>query len=124
MPINDAMVIPLVGLEVTPTRPTMRDDTVTKKKANTTTQTEAVARTAKESIANTLGTIAITRAITARTMMTTLSERSRSVRGVFSVVDPTRDLSCAKPMRKLSIIVGMLFMSVIRPPVATAPAPM
>ena len=39
-----AMVIPLVGLEVTPTRPTMRDDTVTKKKAQITTSSAATVR--------------------------------------------------------------------------------
>ena len=36
-----AMVIPLVGLLVTPTSPTMREATVTKKNANTITQAAA-----------------------------------------------------------------------------------
>src|SRR5210317_2087306 len=44
VPSNAAIVMPLVGLLVTPTRPTIRDATVTKKKANTTTQIAAAVR--------------------------------------------------------------------------------
>ncbi len=43
------MVIPEVGLEVTPTSPTIRELTVTKKKAKTPMQRAAMARTARES---------------------------------------------------------------------------
>ena len=39
-----AMVMPLVGFEVTPTNPTMRDETVTKKKAKIATSNAATAR--------------------------------------------------------------------------------
>jgi hypothetical protein len=38
------MVIPLVGFDVTPTRPTIRDETVTKKKAQRITRKAARAR--------------------------------------------------------------------------------
>ena len=44
--MSDAIVMPLVGFDVTPTSPTMREATVTKKKENTTTHTAAVARMA------------------------------------------------------------------------------
>ena len=43
------MVMPEVGLEVTPTSPTMRELTVTKKKAKTAMQRAAMARAGKES---------------------------------------------------------------------------
>ena len=38
------MAMPEVGLDVTPTRPTMREETVTNRKAKITTQTEAIRR--------------------------------------------------------------------------------
>ncbi len=44
------MVIPDVGLDVTPTRPTMRELTVTKKKAKMAMSTEATSRTGIESM--------------------------------------------------------------------------
>ena len=50
VPSNAAIVMPDVGLEVTPTRPTMRDDTVTKKKAKIAINTAASARAIGESM--------------------------------------------------------------------------
>ena len=48
-PSSVAMAIPDVGLEVTPTRPTIRELTVTKKNAKIAMRTEATARTGIES---------------------------------------------------------------------------
>src|SRR5690606_40771060 len=42
--ISVAMVMPLVGLDVTPTIPTIREDTVTKKNAKIATSTAATVR--------------------------------------------------------------------------------
>ena len=44
------MVIPDVGFDVTPTMPTMRELTVTKKKAKTAISTDAIPRTQIESM--------------------------------------------------------------------------
>src|SRR5688572_2003200 len=44
VPSREAIVMPLVGFEVTPTSPTIRDDTVTKKNAKITTQIAATDR--------------------------------------------------------------------------------
>ena len=49
VPRRVAMVMPEVGFEVTPTSPTIRELTVTKKKAKTAMRIEARARTATES---------------------------------------------------------------------------
>ena len=50
VPSSVAMVMPDVGLAVTPTNPTMRDETVTKKKAKIAISTAASPRTAIESM--------------------------------------------------------------------------
>ena len=42
VPNNVAIVMPEVGFEVTPTSPTILDDTVTKKKANITIRSEPI----------------------------------------------------------------------------------
>ncbi len=125
VPISDAIVMPLVGFDVTPTRPTIRDDTVTKKNANTTTHTAATARTGDDPTApKTCGTSANTPAMISSPKPTVFSERSSPVRGTVTDASPSRSRSCRVPMRKLSTIVGMLRISVIRPAAATAPAPM
>jgi hypothetical protein len=49
VPRSVAMVIPEVGLDVTPTRPTIRELTVTKKKAKIAMSIEAKARTGMDS---------------------------------------------------------------------------
>ena len=49
VPSSAAMVMPEVGFEVTPTSPTMRELTVTKKNANTAMQRAAIARMKIES---------------------------------------------------------------------------
>ena len=51
-------------------------------------------------------------------------EMSRSVRSTTTARADTWRVICCIPSRKDSIIVGMERMSVISPPVATAPAPM
>ena len=49
VPSSVAIVMPEVGFEVTPTSPTMRELTVTKKKAKIAMHTDATARTGIES---------------------------------------------------------------------------
>ena len=87
--IREAMVMPLVGFEVTPTRPTMRDETVTKKKAQTTTSTAARARTGKVSSGpKVCGTSAISRASAAEAAEDQAERQvaagARDRRGVFT----------------------------------------
>ncbi len=120
-----AMVMPLVGFEVTPTRPTMRDETVTKKNAATATSTAARARPPTWGrLLKTWGTKAMTRTSTPTPAPISVSGRSRWVRSPASPPAPSRARSWRAPTRKLSIIVGIERIRVIRPPVATAPAPM
>ncbi len=127
VPSNAAIVMPLVGLLVTPTRPTMREATVTKKKANTTTQRAAARRMGTPPTApNTCGTRTRTAAMAMTPMPTTRRGRSLPVRSTAtgSAVVDTRSVSCAAPILKLLIMTGMLRISVMMPAVATAPAPM
>ena len=49
VPNKAAMVMPLVGFEVTPTIPTIREETVTKKNAKNTIKIEAVSLISTES---------------------------------------------------------------------------
>ncbi len=127
VPSSVAIVIPDVGLEVTPTRPTMRELTVTKKKAKRTTRAAAMARPQVNSMElNAWGTRVRTRKMIPAPMPTVRRDRSCSVRRIFSAASPAaiRSRIWAAPILKLSIMVGMLRISVISPPVATAPAPM
>ena len=81
VPSKVAIVIPLVGFDVTPTSPTIRELTVTKKKAKTTTSSAARARPAATSmLLNAIGTTARMAKIARAPTPTTPSERSRSVR--------------------------------------------
>jgi hypothetical protein len=80
VPSRAAMVMPLVGLLVTPTRPTMRDATVTKKNANITTHSAATARMPTPPTApKTWGTKISTMAIRDAPIPTTFSGRSLPV---------------------------------------------
>ena len=105
VPSNAAMVMPLVGLLVTPTSPTIRDATVTKKNANTTTQIAAAARMPTSPTApNTCGTSTSTDAMMSTPMPTTRSGRSApvlsTVAGLTSGPAVTCWVSCFEPMRK------------------------
>jgi hypothetical protein len=82
VPSSAAMVMPLVGLLVTPTRPTMRDATVTKKKANTARSTAATSRCGRRRRRRRGPARRRAWRMTSSTPMpTTLSGRSRPVRG-------------------------------------------
>ena len=128
VPSNDAIVMPLVGLLVTPTRPTMRDATVTKKNANSTTQKAATARCGMSPTApNTCGTSTSTAATTSTPIPTNFSGRSALVRvsgPAASAPAATRSVSSFDPILKLATMTGMLRINVMMPAVATAPAPM
>ena len=117
------MVMPEVGLDVTPTRPTILELTVTKKNAKTAIRMAARARAAIESRnPSTPGTRVRTERIPRRISSTVFMPRSRSVR---STLPTSPDLPIwARPSLNDSIMVGIDFTRVMIPPVATAPAPM
>jgi hypothetical protein len=119
------MAMPLVGLDVTPTIPTMRELTVTKKKANMTTSSAATARPRVISmLLKACGASVRRRKMARAPIPTTLSGRSFCVRSTSRHPAASRSRSWRVPIRKLSIMVGTLRISVTSPPVATAPAPM
>ena len=124
VPSSAAMVMPEVGLLVTPTRPTMRAATVTKKNANRTTQTAATSWWGTPSMTlKVCGTSAMT-SVTASTPASSAPKgRSRRVRGVSVAAAPLRAKREALA-RKLSTITGNERSRVMMPAVATAPAPM
>src|SRR4051812_10159359 len=115
--IRVAIVIPEIGFDDEPMRPTIREETVTKKKPNTTTRSEA--RTFPW-----VGICGATaRKIAKRTVppRTTVSGRSCSVRArppAWVFAEKSFTLS-----RNDEMIVGMVRASVIRPAASTAPAP-
>ena len=79
--VGQSRCAPLVGFEVTPTRPTMREETVTKKNAKITTSSAASARPSGiPMVLNAAGTRASTRKTTSAPMPTVRSVRSCSVR--------------------------------------------
>ena len=143
VPSSAAMVMPLVGLLVTPTSPTMREATVTKKNAKITTQTAATRRSRLScKAAKGAGKKVRVRPIS-RFRYRPLSTVSRgwcagcwSLRGLIHrpgfqghrQLSPPRHppfLSIHWPrFRKDSIITGRLRTSVTMPATATAPAPM
>ena len=119
------MVIPDVGLDVTPTSPTIRELTVTKKKAKMAMQTAASPRAQTVSrYPRTPGISVRARRMTPRKMPTVLKLRSSSVRSTRLGSPPTCWVSCPRPSLNDSIMVGMDLMRVMIPAVATAPAPM
>ena len=106
------MVIPEVGFEVTPTSPTMRDETVTKKKAKIAIISAASARTTSESMKPRIpGTTVSTSRISTRMISSVRNERSRSVR-CAALATPL--LIWLKPSLNDSIIVGIERISVIK----------
>jgi hypothetical protein len=111
-----AIVIPEIGFDVEPTSPTMREETVTKKKAKRTM------RAAPNRLTGTPGQSHIPIAATIEPPITHLKGMSRSVRGTSPRATPL--FICATPTRIDSQIVGRLLISVTIPPNPTAPAPM
>ena len=115
--INVAMVIPETGFEEDPIRPTMRDETVTKKNPKTTTRIDAT----KLPCVGIRG--ATTRKSASRTVppRTTVNGTSRSVRA-RDAAPPLAEKSFTLS-RKDDTMVGMVRASVMRPAASTAPAP-
>src|SRR5579863_1243223 len=116
--ISVAIVIPEMGLEEEPIKPTMRDDTVTKKKPNTTIIT------AERKLVGMFGIMDIK--TTSATLPTNTYTRgiSLSVRDFTTALSLRLSLRSLKESRKALIIVGNVFINVISPPKVTAPAPM
>ncbi len=119
------MAMPEVGLEVTPTRPTMRDDTVTKRKAKTAMQTAAMRRKSKGAPPpRAPGTRARSRMIAAVPPSTTAMGRSFSVRRSDPLTPRRpRAISAPRPSRSEATMMGSDLATAMRPAVATAPAP-
>ena len=120
-----ATVIPEIGFDDEPTSPVRRDETVTNKNPRTIikiaprNETIGFVKTLKPSCGKSI--IAATKPITPIT--THFIERSRSVRGTFSLfaLEPPR--KSASPPFKPCQIVGRLLASEMIPAIATAPAP-
>ncbi|MEZ5333196.1 MAG: hypothetical protein R2991_14385 [Thermoanaerobaculia bacterium] len=104
-----AMVMPLVGFEVTPTRPTMREETVTKKKAAIATRTAETSRGRKPGSSEKIcGTATIKRIrIAARP---DLPETELALGALLVCIRLTEapERSDGRRRGKLSTIVGML----------------
>ena len=120
MAIRVAMVIPETGLLLVLMIPTMREDTVTKKKPKTMISTPSTRR-AKIPDPGMKGRKAMISTRARLPPMVTVSGRSSSVRRVVAPARPA--LSAAMLLLKLLTMVGMVRSRVMNPPAATAPAP-
>ncbi len=120
VPISVAIVIPEIGFELDPMMPTMRLATVTKKNPNT------IIRTPSKSLLKILspgicGMNAINTTSRRLPPRTTVNGKSRSVRrtatpALLSFIEATLSLND-------EMIVGRVLRRVMKPPAATAPAP-
>ena len=115
--ISVAIVIPEMGFDDVPIRPTMRDDTVTKKKPKTIVSTAARKLPCVGIPGATARKIASSRLPT----RTTSSGMSRSVRAC--VTAPPFAPRSFMLSRNDETIVGIVRASVISPAASTAPAP-
>ena len=115
-----AMVMPEIGFDEEPMMPTMRLATVTKKKPKTTTRS-AIRIFWKTEFPGTCGSAASSTTRPRLPAMTVTKERSRSVREM----DAAATLSPMErmPSRSEDQMVGKVLVSVMKPPAATAPAP-
>src|SRR3569833_1500176 len=122
-----AIVMPETGLADEPTSPTKRELTVTIRNPKTTTSSEA-ARFAPQPT-NAPGTGLNSRkmnmqaTISREPIITTLIDKSFSVRMGLAVSAPAPDFIDFNPVVSALQIVGIVLSSVIRPAAATAPAP-
>ena len=106
--------MPETGLLLLPTNPTIREDTVAKKKPNTTIITAPIKLTGIAGMSHT------SRVKTAMDRSTTFIEMSFSVRrSAFSL---EADMPFTAPLKVLRIS-GKDFIKLIMPPAASAPAP-
>ena len=117
--ISAAMVIPEMGLDEVPMMPTMRLDTVTKKNPKATISTPNRSFEPRP-LPGMNGKSATMRTSAAEPPITTDRGRSFSVRR-GSTLTPPRMLPIA-PLKAWTMV-GSVLMSVMKPPAATAPAP-
>ena len=111
--ISVAIAIPDTGLLLLPTIPTILDDTVAKKKPNTTIIT------APKKLTGISGNNQIKTAMIRIPPRTTFIEISCCVLNWLSPFLPNPFIACPNVL----IIVGNVLIRLIRPPAATAPAP-
>jgi hypothetical protein len=117
--INDAIVMPEIGLAELPIWPQMRDETVVKKKP------KKMMSAPPRIFTPICGRNASTSARPADPNTVRVIGRSSSVRSRAATAWPTRlAFMSAKPARKAPRIVGSDRTSAMIPDVATAPAPM
>ena len=121
-----AIVMPEMGFAELPINPTMREDTVTKRKPKTTTRSDAAKLASHPTCAPGTGLKVRKRNInkTSSTLppSTTLIGRSRSVRLADAMVAFLPKVFT--PALSAPRMVGMVLSKVMRPEAATAPAPM
>src|SRR6476646_2528834 len=115
-----AMVIPEIGLFVVPISPTILEDTVTKNAPNTTINNPMNKRL-KNPLPGIKGINAIRKISAMLPNKTTLMLRSLSVLNRVSV--PPFSFTAETLSLNEEMMVGMVLISVIKPPIATAPAP-
>lgn len=119
-----ATVIPEMGLDEEPISPVSREETVTKRKPNS-TMNKAPTRPSTVKPSPSCGAAAIASTSPMLPKITSVNGRSRSVRGrprPFSLLAPVdKSPSAPRSERKMS---GMACTMLMMPPVATAPAPM
>ncbi len=113
-----ATVMPEMGLDDEPISPVMRLDTVTKKKPKSTistAETRLIWRTGASQMAT---------AMPREPPSTSFIERSCSVRATTTLAWPLPACRLASPPRNAEMMVGIARPRAMKPPVATAPAPM
>src|SRR3989449_10914127 len=115
--ISVAIVIPEIGFDDDPIKPVIRDDTVTKKKPNTSSSSDA----RKLPCVGILGATARKIASASEPPSTTASGRSRSVRNVAACDLPA--LKSFMLSRNDGTIVGTVRHRLMMPAARTAPAP-
>ena len=122
------MVMPLMGFEELPMRPTMREETVTNKNPKTTTKIPAIRFANRPVCAPGIGrnvkSAHIMATITSEPKTTTLMGRSRLTRSAAAAPAARWACKSLSPARSADQIVGIVLASVIKPAAATAPAPM
>src|SRR5215831_804104 len=118
VPINVAIVMPLIGLFDEPIRPTIQDETVTKKAPKTMINSPSSSLLPIEAPGMKLaGSSAIINIKARLPIPTILIERSLSVLGTLVVASLAPFIEPMLPLNE-EIIVGMVFIKVINPPAA------
>ena len=120
VPIKVAMVIPETGLELVPIKPTIRLETVTKKNPKTITS-RPISNFPPKELPGICGKISIRITSARLPIPTTAIDKSCSVRA--RLADAERFLKDSMLSLNEAAMVGMVLSKVIKPPAATAPAP-